>query len=237
MTRLRVRFTKRGKVRFVGHRDVARVWERALRRARVPVAYSEGFSPHPRLHFGLALPVGCESDAEYLDVDVVAPLDDSFADRVTACLPAGMEVTAVGEVDPRAESLQAGVVAVEWEFTVAAAAGELRRSVDAALATRSLPVEIERKGRPVAVDLRPQILRLDLEPADGEGARLCAELATQPRGVRPTELLAAFDPPLHPVRIRRIEQWMDVDGVRRPPLPAGPSPSPVAVAAGSVRNT
>ena len=66
--RLRLRFTKAGKVRFTSHRDVARMWERALRRSRLPVAYSQGFSPHPLVSFGLALPTGCESHGEYLDV-------------------------------------------------------------------------------------------------------------------------------------------------------------------------
>ena len=68
MARLRVRFSKLGKVRWTSHRDVARMWERALRRSGLPVAYSGGFSPHPLLSFGLALPTGCESTAEYLDV-------------------------------------------------------------------------------------------------------------------------------------------------------------------------
>ena len=66
--RLRFRFSKMGKVRFTSHRDVARMWERALRRSRLPVAYSQGFVPHPLVSFGLALPTGCESLGEYLDV-------------------------------------------------------------------------------------------------------------------------------------------------------------------------
>ena len=61
--RLRLRFTKTGKVRFTSHRDVARMWERALRRSRLPLAYSQGFVPHPLVSFGLALPTGCESSA------------------------------------------------------------------------------------------------------------------------------------------------------------------------------
>ena len=66
--KVRTRFTKLGRVRWTSHRDVARMWERALRRGRVPVAYTAGFSPRPQLSFGLALPTGCESVAEYLDI-------------------------------------------------------------------------------------------------------------------------------------------------------------------------
>ena len=72
--RVRFRFTKTGKIRFTSHRDVARMWERALRRARLPVAYTEGCSPRPKLSFGLALPTGCESNAEYLDVALREPV-------------------------------------------------------------------------------------------------------------------------------------------------------------------
>ena len=72
---VRMRFTKLGKIRWTSHRDVARMWERALRRAGLPVAYTQGFSPRPQLSFGLALPTGCESVAEYLDVSLRTELD------------------------------------------------------------------------------------------------------------------------------------------------------------------
>ena len=65
MTRVRIRFAKLGKIRWTSHRDVARMWERAFRRVQLPVAYSAGFSPRPRVSFGLALPTGYESVAEY----------------------------------------------------------------------------------------------------------------------------------------------------------------------------
>lgn len=67
---VRVRYAKVGKVRFLSHRDLARILERAVRRAGLPVAYSQGYSPRARLHFGLALSTGYESLAEYLDIDL-----------------------------------------------------------------------------------------------------------------------------------------------------------------------
>ena len=80
--RLRVRFSKTGKIRFIGHRDVARVTERAVRKAGLPVAYSEGFSPRMKLSFGLALPTGYESDGEFVELPLVA---DAVADAVAPC--------------------------------------------------------------------------------------------------------------------------------------------------------
>ena len=80
--RLRVRFSKIGKIRFIGHRDVARVTERAVRKVGLPVAYSEGFSPRMKLSFGLALPTGYESDAEYVELPLIA---GAVRDRSVAC--------------------------------------------------------------------------------------------------------------------------------------------------------
>ena len=74
--KIRIAFSKHGKVRFTSHRDIARIWERALRRSALPVAYSEGFNPRPRLSFGLALSTGHESNGEYIDVDLAADADD-----------------------------------------------------------------------------------------------------------------------------------------------------------------
>ena len=68
--RLRVRYSKKGKVRFTSHRDVARIWERALRRVGLPMAYSQGFSPRPKMSFGLALSTGHESEAEFLELEL-----------------------------------------------------------------------------------------------------------------------------------------------------------------------
>src|SRR3954466_12463420 len=90
---VRIRFSKLGKIRFTSHRDVARMWERALRRAAVPVAYTEGFSPHPKLSFGLALSTGHESFGEYLDIDLAEPVDvESIPARLDPCLPIGLDV-------------------------------------------------------------------------------------------------------------------------------------------------
>src|SRR4051795_12057363 len=91
--RYRIRFSKLGKIRFTSHRDVARLWERALRRATIPVAYSEGFSPHPKLSFGLALSNGHASFGEQLDMDLSEPVDvESIPARLDPCLPIGLDV-------------------------------------------------------------------------------------------------------------------------------------------------
>jgi radical SAM-linked protein len=95
----RLQFSKRGPIRFVSHRDVARIWERALRRSAFPVSFTEGFSPHPKVSFGLALPLGYESDCEYLDVTFDRPLKPALIrESLNRFLPSGIAVEAVVEL-------------------------------------------------------------------------------------------------------------------------------------------
>jgi radical SAM-linked protein len=237
--RLRTRFTKLGKVRFTSHRDVARMWERALRRASVPVAYTEGFSTRPKLHFGLALSTGYESLAEYVDVDLdvgrldgLPPLDD-VRRQLSEALPGGIDVTAVAEVDRQAPSLQQAVTSCTWSITVVEAPpAAVADRVAEVLAAPSLPVVTLRKGRPMEDDLRPHLSALRLSPpcSGADGPVLEAELGTQPRSVRPRELLAVLHPDWEERAVRRVHQWMSHDGDRREPL-ALPAVDPSRVGA------
>jgi radical SAM-linked protein len=231
--KVRVRYAKVGKVRFLSHRDLARILERAVRRAGLPVAYSQGFSPRAKLHFGLALSTGYESMAEYVDIDLDDPADgatpvaraDEVADLLQPCLPPGVVMTASTELAPGTPSLQDAVTSSTWEFLLpadrledaAAAAAEM-------LAAEELPVELVRKGKQVREDLRPLLLSLDVD-RHADGALLTVELGTKPRSVRPAELLAAMRLPEHPLRVVRTHQWIQSDGERREPVElAAPSP-------------
>ena len=92
--KLRIRYSKLGKVRFVGNLDVTRIWERALRKASLPVAYSTGFTPRPRLSFGLALPMASESVAEYVDIELAVDVDLHGLEGVLSdALPTGFVVS------------------------------------------------------------------------------------------------------------------------------------------------
>jgi radical SAM-linked protein len=228
--RLRFRFSKTGKIRFTSHRDVARMWERALRRSRLPVALSQGFSPHPLLSFGLALPVGCESRGEYLD----ARLEQAQSDEVgfdelpeflSELLPEGMEVQVVAPVDMAEGSLQQEVASCDWELEVLGVVGEeLEERIGRVLAAPSLTVHRERKGRQTEDDIRPAILALALTSNGGSEqgehpiGRFRAELATHPRGVRPSDLISAFGTDVVLARACRTHQWIERDGARFEPL-------------------
>ena len=238
--KLRVRHTKTGKVRFTSHRDTARHWERAVRKAGVALAYSAGFTPRPRLSFGLALPTGGESVAEYLDLELAADTDslgrrhdlEMLRERFAAALPVGYEVTHVVERDNGSLSLQEDVVACTWQLTLhGVSAVEAASAVAHAMAQPSLMVARERKGHRAVDDVRAAIEELSVaEPHQGStadtGPRLQAVLATNGRGLRPTELVGALFPALDPVdttaRVLRTHQWIERDGVRREIIPAHP---------------
>jgi radical SAM-linked protein len=237
VTRIRLRFTKQGKIRFTSHRDVARMWERALRRAQVPVALTEGFSPRPKLAFGLALPTGAESLGEYLDVELVSGSSvdaGSLPGVITPELPVGMACVGAEVIDPRAPSLQQDVTACTWEIEVAgAAATAVDAAVTATMATEEIVVTRTRKGHAVTDDIRPAVRTLEVSGTTEDGVVVVAELATQPRGLRPGELVDACLPGAEVRRVVRLHQWIERDGARREPLSSdATSPAP-AFAAGA----
>ncbi|HVF75698.1 MAG TPA: TIGR03936 family radical SAM-associated protein [Acidimicrobiales bacterium] len=222
--RVRLRFSKVGKIRWTSHRDLARMWERGFRRVQLPLAYTQGFSPRPKVSFGLALPTGAESVAEYLDIELApgATVDvDSLPALLTPVLPAGVDVSAAAAIDDRADSLQHEVSSCSWRVEVVGApADKMERLVADALAADSLVVSRERKGRLSEDDIRPGLLSVTVAP--GDPVVLECELAAAPRALRPTELLRALSPDgsIEAASVRRTAQWILRDGARSEPLPA-----------------
>jgi radical SAM-linked protein len=201
------------------------MWERALRRAGLPVAYTGGFSPRPQLSFGLALPTGCESVAEYLDVTLETEVEpEVVAKTLGSLLPAGIVVVAADEPEPGCGSLQEDVTSCTWEISVPGTTrSELDDALSRVMAAASLPVRRERKGRAVSDDLRPSLLVLyaadthDAHAAhDAPGTKLVAELGTRPRGVRPAELAQVVGIELG--LATRTCQWIERGGSKFEPL-------------------
>ncbi len=188
--RHRARFSKSGRMRFLGHLDLARLLQRALRRAGVEFVYSEGFNPKPRMAFGPALSVGVSSEAEYLDFDGYGPLDSAETlERINAKLPPGIRFDALSEIPQGLPALGEAIRAARYR--VAPAAGIDLGLALSAFRSRS-PVEVrrERNGRTRTFSLDDELLECRL--LDDGTLRLTLALHGDGASVRPDEALAAI---------------------------------------------
>lgn len=202
--RIRVRFGKHTPMRFTGHLDLARAWERLLRRAAVPLAYSKGFNPRPRLSLAAALPLGVTSECELVDMWLKGPAapDDLMA-TLTAAAPPGLTVHSLKEVPLSSPPLQVDLAAVEYRARVQPR-HELAQRVQQLLAAGSLPRE--RRGK--SYDLRPLVETIGLE----EDAVVMRLRARPGMTGRPDEVLLALGVDPLAVHIHRTRLIFDSEG-------------------------
>jgi radical SAM-linked protein len=173
--RIRIRHTKLGRTRYLSARDLTSVWERSLRRADLPIAYSEGFSPHAKVSFPDALPVGLSSTGEYAELAFAAPIEPGPGlGRLSATLPEGMEITTYLEVPDGASKLAKMLGATMWELAWPVAdiaeAEALRElaapALAALLAADGHDVVKRRPSGDKVVDIRPPIVAAELSISD-----------------------------------------------------------------------
>jgi radical SAM-linked protein len=236
--RIRVRFAKRGRLRFLSHRDVARSFERAVRRAGVPVAHSHGFSPHPRLSWVGAAPTGSASEAEYMEIGLTRPVDPAtLVTALDTALPAGLDVldAAVAEGAALADRIDGSHWVVELPGVEPDA---LRAAVAALLAEESVVVERVTPSGRRQIDVRAALVRAEVtEEAAPSGVSpprapdrdgVCAIMAVVVRqttpAVRPDDVLGALDvvaglrPPVPAKATRMAQGLLDHRGDLADPL-------------------
>jgi radical SAM-linked protein len=188
--RLRVRYAKRGRLRFTSHRDFSRAFERAVFRARIPMAYSSGFNPHPRISYAGAAPTGSASEAEYLEIglaEVVQP--DSVRAQLEEALPDGLDILEV--VESPGGSLADRLEASRWTLLVDAPVGETQAAVERFLATESVSVERMTKKGLREFDCRAAVVSLRAE-AHERGASLDLVVRHTVPAVRPDDVLTGL---------------------------------------------
>ncbi len=233
--KVRLRYAKRGKLRFTSHRDVARAFERALRRAGLPMAYSQGYSPHPKVSWVGAAPTGVASEAEYVEIQLVDHVDpEVVCDELDAALPDGLAVLEGVLAGPG--GLAERIEASRWRIEVPRLHGEqLRLAAQALLAVPELLVERVTKDGRRSLDARAAIVSLDVEdflavlPAS-DPLTMCGILIAVVRqvnpAVRPDDVLSALGvvvglPPPGPAKAIRMAQGrLDDDGDLVDPLAA-----------------
>lgn len=190
--RLRITFSKTGWLIYSSHLDLMRAWERALRRADLPLAYSGGYNPRPKLQLARALPLGHAGEAEILDVWLESALPvEAVAKMAAPVLPEGLTIKQVRQVDPKAPAMQTRVVGtvyrltVEWDEPVEEVEARIERVLSAD------EVIHERRGK--RYNLRPLIEALRLTGAEGDRATLRMQLSARPGATgRPEAVLDAL---------------------------------------------
>jgi radical SAM-linked protein len=191
--RLRLTFAKGEPLKYISHLDLNRTWERAFRRAGLPVAYSLGFNPRPRFQLAAALPVGVTGQAELLDVWLTEALSPGEVQaRLGPSLPPGMEVHAAEQVELTAPSLQSQMRAAKYRALVHSQEPieAIRIRVQALMDAPSLPRQRHHKGKMRTYDLRPLIQTIDVEPGRAGELILTMRLQASPQGAgRPDEVL------------------------------------------------
>jgi radical SAM-linked protein len=209
MQRLRLRFSRGDEVKYISHLDLMRVWDRALRRAAIPVAYSEGFTPHPRISLGAALPVGVTSQAELMDIGLRRPVSPNVVIRTVAeQLPRGIDILEVEQVPLGSPSLQSQLRYAEYHVVVETdrSEQEMQAAIDALLKAESLPWQHMRDTGPRRYDLRPLIKHIWLVGQQPSAFIVGMRLRCDPQGTgRPEQVAAALELTEPPVSIHRTK--------------------------------
>jgi radical SAM-linked protein len=216
--RVRITFSKQGALRYTGHLDLHKILERSIRRAELPLAYSQGYHPQPRLSLAAALPLGFASRAEVMDIWLNEDRDDVLL-SLQANVPPDLTILEAERVDERAPSLQTQVIAAEYQVEITEAdygrrpelveGSGLNKKITAVMASQSIPRE--RRGK--KYDLRPLIeeLSLTLGPLsspqgapEGKAEKIFMRLAAREGATgRPEEVLDELGIPIEASRVER----------------------------------
>jgi radical SAM-linked protein len=223
--KLRIRYAKRGRLRFASHRDLARTLERALRRANVPMAFSAGFSPHPKISYLGAAPTGAASEAEYLEIGLSSTCDpEAVRAALDASLPAEVAILECVEAGEGTGSLADRIDTSVWRVELPGVEfKELQAAVDAFLASDVVTVAKRTKNGLKDIDARPSVA--SASAAEEAGCAILHMVVRQlTPAVRPDDVLAALaavadlHPPLPPRAVREAQGRLDDSGTVADPL-------------------
>jgi radical SAM-linked protein len=202
--RIRLVFAKTEAMRYTGHLDLFRAIERMVRRSKLPLAYSQGFKPHPRINLASALPLGFTSDAEMADIWLQEEMSVEFVQHtLQTAAPPGIVIYSAAPAAQEANSLQSDLIACDYLVTLLEALPDLENRVSRIMAASELP----RERRNKSYDLRPLIEQLDVLPRSDAGyAQLQMRLAARESATgRPEEVVAELGGDPLAVRYHRLK--------------------------------
>ncbi len=204
--RLRLTFSKSGALRYTGHLDLHSLWERTVRRAGLPLAYTQGFHPGPKIQLASALPLGFIGSAEIVDlwiIDSPGSLDRPYKELLQSASPPGLGISNLEVVDEHGPALQTQVVSAEYDVTFLepVPVGKLAGGIASLLSASDLPRE--RRGK--TYDLRPLVEKLELLPGEGANPSYLQMLLAAREGAtgRPEEVLDVLGISFETTRIER----------------------------------
>jgi radical SAM-linked protein len=226
MAEYRLRFGKLDNLRYLSHLNLMKTMERAIRRAGLPLAFSEGFHPHARISYGPALAVGIESTSEYLDLELETELDAaSIMDSLNPALPNGLKIFESKRLIPGTKSLNALISKASYQVLIQADPGsktELKRECDLILQATELPVTRTGKEGQKTVNIRPWLHNLTIEEKSNGlmEIQLAGEVGNQ-GNLRPEEILARITLPVTVLTITRNGLWYEEKGLVKQPMDFG----------------
>jgi radical SAM-linked protein len=209
MLRFRIRFSRGEELKFISHLDIIRLWVRALRRAQIPLEYSEGFSPHPRISLAVPLSVGATAENELMDICITKAVSPHwFMDTVNQQLPDGLKVLEVSPISLNVPSLQSQVRFTQYQVEVKADRNEeeIKTAIDRLLSLESLPWHHERDTGRRSYDLRTLIDDIWLVATNPSSCILGMRLRCDESGSgRPEQVALALGFAEYPKSIQRTK--------------------------------
>ncbi len=181
---IRVKYKKEDEMIFISHLDLQRLLQRAFRRAKINLSYSEGFNPHPKMSYGNALALGVESQGEYVDIEIEDDIEvKEFLERINEQLPEGIKFVKGQEIDPKTPSLSSVIVYGEYIFNIDLESPLSKEFVKSRILNFIKSKEIivtkkNKKGKTVEVDIRPLIKNFDLISLDESKITFESTIAT-----------------------------------------------------------
>ena len=223
MAEYRLRFGKLNNLRFLSHLNLLKTMERSIRRAGLPLAFSEGFHPHPKISYGPALAVGIESTSEFLDLELTAGLEaSSIMDSLNLALPRGLQIYESKRIKSTAKPLNAIINKASYQAllqTNISHVTQLRQDCELLLQATELSVSRTGKDGKKLVNIRPWLHNLAIEEKSGGLLEIYLEGEVGNRGnLRPEEIFSRISPPFTVLKIIRNGLWYEEKGLVKQPM-------------------
>lgn len=223
MTEYRLSFNKKNNLKYLSHLDLIRTMERAIRRGRLPVVYSEGFHPHPKLSFGPALAVGISSRDEYLDLQLAQSYEpQEIKETLNRVLPEGLEINVVKQIKHRVKPLNAVINRAQYQLALKVNPDlvfEAMSHLNGFLEMSEINLVRNTKDGQKLVNIRPWLHNLKIE-RNGPGILLVNLVGEIGSGgnLRPEEIIKNIPCPVEVVKIERISLWHEEKGLVIKPM-------------------